>query len=302
MLGITLDERLSFKDHAITKLNECKKKWGLITKNTNRNHGLNVRSLTILLKGVILTKLLYGAPLWLANNLDCFTGFWNQIIMKISGAMLNPHRELTEIALHLPPLELQLEMLTVKFLCKCITSEDFMSSVLLQAESSLQKHLPDQLSAIKNFLDWKKDPSRPRGRQVDLLEPSTQLLSHYNKLEIKQYEMFFWAEKNKNRAFLRKHSSDADETVMELMKKMQQTNVLLNKNNFLFNHNTSKEEDSFILDYFHGNSFIFPHNRHGHLGEEMYALSVMRRIMAGFISSVNAKRYKMKPIKLIPKA
>ena len=143
-----------------------------------------------------------------------------------------------------------------------------MSSVLLQAESSSQKHLPDQLSAIKNFLAWKKDPSRPRGRQVDLLEPSTQLLSHYNKLEIKQYEMFLWAERNKNRAFLRKHSSDADETVMELMKKMQQTNVLLNKNNFLFNHNTSKEEDSFILDYIHGNSLIFGHNRHKHLGEE----------------------------------
>ena len=268
VLGIILDEKLSFKDHAHKKLNECKKKWGLITKNTNRNHGLNVRSLTILLKGVILTKLLYGAPLWLANNLDCFTGFWNQIIMKISGAMLNPHRELTEIALHLPPLELQLEMLTVKFLCKCITSEDFMSSVLLQAESSLQKHLPDQLSAIKNFLAWKKDPSRPRGRQVDLLEPSTQLLSHYNKLEIKQYEMFLWAERNKNRAFLRKHSSDADETVMELMKKMQQTNVLLNKNSFLFNHNTSKEEDSFILDYIHGNSLIFGNNRNRHLGEE----------------------------------
>ena len=91
VLGIILEEKLSFKDHAHKKLNECKKKWGLIKKNTNRNHGLKVRSLTILLKGVILTKLLYGAPLWLANNLDCFTGFWNQIIMKISGAMLNPH-------------------------------------------------------------------------------------------------------------------------------------------------------------------------------------------------------------------
>ena len=268
VLGIILDEKLSFKDHALTKLNECKKKWGLITKNTNRNHGLNVRSLTILLKGVILTKLLYGAPLWLSNNLDCFTGFWNQIIMKISGAMLNPHRELTEIALHLPPLELQLEMLTVKFLCKCLTSEDFMSSVLIQAESSLQKHLQDQLSAIKNFIAWKKDPSRPRGRQVDLLDPSNQLLSHYNQSEIKEYEMFSWAERNRNRAILRKSTSDADETVMELMTKMRQKNALLNKNNFLFNHNTSKDEDSFILDYIHGNSLIFGNNRNRHLGEE----------------------------------
>ena len=50
--------------------------------------------------------------------------------------------------------------------------------------------------------------------------------------------------------------------------KNQQTNVLLNKNNFLFNHGTSKEEDRFILDYIHGNSLIFGHNRHRHSGEE----------------------------------
>ena len=115
VLGLIIDDELKFKQHAAQKLKECNKKWGLLTKTTNRNHGLNVRSLTLLLKTTVLTKLHYAAPLWLGNNIDCYKLLWNNIIMKISGAMLNPHRELMELALHLPPLEVQLEILNVKF-------------------------------------------------------------------------------------------------------------------------------------------------------------------------------------------
>ena len=66
--------------------------------------------------------------------------------------MLNPHRDLAEISLQLPPLEIQLEMLTVKFLAKCLTSNDYMASILLQADGSLQKQLQDQLTALNTFI------------------------------------------------------------------------------------------------------------------------------------------------------
>ena len=117
VLGLIIDDELKFSQHADQKLKECNKKWGLLTKTTNRKHGLNVRSLTLLLKVTVLTKLHYAAPLWLGKNLDVYKSFWNKVIMKITGAMLYPHRELTELVLHLPPLEIQLETLTVKFLC-----------------------------------------------------------------------------------------------------------------------------------------------------------------------------------------
>ena len=182
--------------------------------------------------------------------------------------MLNPHRELTEIALHLPPLEVQLQMLSVKFMAKCLTSDDFMSSVLLQAEGSLQNQFQDQLSAIKTFIAWKRDPSRIRSRQVDLLEPSTQTLAHYSKAEIREFEMYSWTERNKHRTQMRKTSSETDETVLELMNTMQCQSLSLNKDNFLFNYNTTKAEDSYLLDYIHGNSFLFANTRGNLLGEE----------------------------------
>ena len=154
-LGLWIDDKLSFQHHAEEKLKVCNQSWGNLTKSTNRNQGLNVRSLTLLLKTVVLTKLHYVSPLWLYSNINTFTAFWNNVIMKCSGAMLNPHRELTELALHLPPLQIQLDMLTVKFLCKCMTTGDFISSLVLQVEGSQSQFLP-QLSALKEYLAWKK--------------------------------------------------------------------------------------------------------------------------------------------------
>ena len=49
---------------------------------------------------------------------------------------------------------------------------------------------------------------------------------------------------------------------------MQSQNLIVDKNNFLFNHGTTKAEDSYILDYIHGNSLIFGNTRATHLDEE----------------------------------
>ena len=268
VLGLILDEDLSFKVHAMKKLNDCRKKWGLLTKSTNRNYGLNVKSLTTLLKVVVLTKLMYGAPLWLARNLDVFKGFWNDIIMKITGAMFNPHRDLTEIALHLPPLDVQLEILSVKFMAKCLTTNDYMKSLLLQAEGSLQKQLQDQLTALKKFIAWKKEPGRIRSRQIDLLEPSNQALAIYSKSEIKEFKMFLWTERIILKMQFKKLVSETDEVVFSLITLLQSQKCILDKNNFLFNYGTTKAEDSYIFDYIHGNSLIFGNSRATHLGEE----------------------------------
>ena len=110
-----------------------------MAKSTNRNHGFNVKSLSLLLKTVVLTKLNYAAPLWLDKNLGTYKDFWNKIIMKISGATLYPNRDLVELAIHVPPLHIQLEILMIKFLCKAMSSHDHVTATLIQMEGSLYK-------------------------------------------------------------------------------------------------------------------------------------------------------------------
>ena len=146
VLGVILDDQLNFNCHAKQKLNECIKKWSLITKSTNRNHGLNIRSLTLLWKTMILTKLMYAAPIWLWKNLETFKSFWQSSFMKIIGAYLYPSRALSEIALHLPPLEILLETQTVKFLCKVLSSDDTLTSTLCKLKEQFQTFFTSKLS------------------------------------------------------------------------------------------------------------------------------------------------------------
>ena len=128
----------------------------------------------------MLTKLHYASPLWLHDNLEVFKKFWNNVVMRTSGAMLNPHREVTELALHLPPLEVQLNMLTTKFLCKCLTSGDFISSLLLQIEGSQSQFLP-QLALHLPPLEVQLNMLQIEGSQSQFLP---QLALHLPPLEV----------------------------------------------------------------------------------------------------------------------
>ena len=176
--------------------------------------------------------------------------------MKISGAMLNPHREITELALHLPPLEIQVELLTVKFLCKCLTADDCITSTLCQADGALQKELHFQLKSIKKYIVWKAQSSMP-SRNIDLLDPNTRELTVYTKGDMNSYQQKIWMDRIKNRSQLKKHSFHNDEVVFQIASDAETNKLALNKNNFLFNHSTTKKQDSMIMDYVHGSSLIF---------------------------------------------
>ena len=253
-LGVTIDDQLTFQGHAEKKLKVCNQSWGNLSKTTNRNHGLNVRSLTLLLKTVVLTKLHYASPLWLHANLEVFKGFWNNVVMRTSGAMLNPHREITELALHLPPLEVQLSILTTKFLCKCVTSGDFISSLVLQIEGSQTQFLP-QLISLKEFIAWRK--GFRSAREVELTNQDHVAEAYYSKGEINKYQTFIWTNRIRSKCQVQNRPSLMDYSLLEVLQREDIATYQLNGDNFLFNHNTTKGLDSYMMDYIHGNSFIF---------------------------------------------
>ena len=198
VLGIIIDSALSFKDHALEKLKECNKRWASITKATNRNHGLNIRSLILLLKTTVLSKLLYAAPLWLKRNLEIYKNFWNKVLMKITGAMLFPQRELTELALHLPPLDIQLEVLTAKFMCRVLSANDLLSSLIHQIDGTSNSGLHEQLLSLKRFLLWKGNQSRGL-QKLDITNPEYTDMATYSKEEIQCYKQKIWLEAAENR-------------------------------------------------------------------------------------------------------
>ena len=254
VLGIIIDEDLSFKEHANDKLKQCNQSWGLLKKNTTRDRGLNVRSLTLLLKTIVLTKLLYGSMIWLHKNLKIFDAFWNKVILKCSGSMFYPHRELTEFALQLPPLDVQLELITVKFLCKCIKAEDLMTNIVHQIEGSLNNTpIHHQLNNFRDYLSWKLQ-IRSR-RHIDLTSEEVKQASVYTKEEMELYTKVVWYKKAKNRCQTKSRTSKVDTQVIEAT-----TNGYTNglsPREYIFGHNTSRYADTRVFDFLHGSSTQF---------------------------------------------
>ena len=69
VLGLIIDEDLSFLPHANKALQSCWYTWFRLSDKTTRKRGLNTATLTLLFKTVVLTKLFYAAPVWLDKRL-----------------------------------------------------------------------------------------------------------------------------------------------------------------------------------------------------------------------------------------
>lgn len=77
--------------------------------------------------------------------------------MKMSGATLNPNWEITELALHLPPLDIQLNMLTVKFMCKTLKYQDLITPLLAQVDGSFyMQTFMNNYQPLENLLPGKE--------------------------------------------------------------------------------------------------------------------------------------------------
>ena len=234
------------------KIKQCNKSWGLIKHNTTRDKGLNTRSLTYLLKTVVLTKLLYAGVIWLHPNLEAFNSLWNKFILKCSGAIVFPHRELMEIVLQLPPLEVQLEIISIKFLCKCLSSNDNMTNIVHQIDGSLQQQLYFQLNSLKDFLTWKL--GKRRRREIELTDEQVIHATHYTEAEMKIYMKKTWLSKTYNKCIGKQRTSIHDASICE---SINNNKVDISKVSYLFSLGKSRYMDSRVMDFVHGSSDRF---------------------------------------------
>ena len=245
VLGLIIDKDLSFSYHAKDILKRCWYQWYSITKNTTRHHGLNTSSLTLLFKTMVLTKLMYAAPVWLDRQLQLFKNLWSRALLKIVGSQYHTEKILTEALLNLPPLETQLEVLTVKFLLKCLYSDDEMIAILLRVEDDPQHPMFKKAQQLKRYILWKNNNSlftkRCSTRRIDLIDfLQTPELSYYTKDEMHQFSNTIWWNKVKH---MHPHL-DTD---------------CWNESNFklLFPRGSCRDENTRQIEFIHGHSLLF---------------------------------------------
>ena len=86
VLGVLVDHQIKFDFQARAVLSKCWNEWHRLSLGTTRKRGLNNSSLAIIFKTAVLTKLMYAAPVWLANNVNVFNNLWARVLLKVTGS------------------------------------------------------------------------------------------------------------------------------------------------------------------------------------------------------------------------
>ena len=83
---------------------------------------------------------------------------------------------------------------------------------------------------------------------------------------MKQYQQTVWFTRSTNMAI--QSASHNISVLINTISRIQTNKIILDKTNNIFNYNTTKREDSFILDFVHGSSFLFGNCRKTVLDED----------------------------------
>ena len=206
VLGVYIDTKLEFREHARYVLRKCWYSWNILTENSTRLEGAGGPALALLFRTVVLTKLLYAAPVWLKRQLSFFDDFLAKARLKITGGQFHCSKVLSELLTMVAPLRVSLEVLDVKFILKGLTAGDTMTAKLLQIEAEPNHPYYKGIMSVKRYLRWKGDPlvlPTPNRRHqtflrnCSLIDVDPQTL-HYSKESMEEYGYELWNEVIRN--------------------------------------------------------------------------------------------------------
>ena len=241
VLGVILDKDLNFKPHAASVISSCWYIWHHLKRNSRREWGINLANMTLLFKTLILSKLLYGSPVWLYPNRGMFQDFWARAILGITGSEYHPKNSLASLAIQLPPLEVLNQIVCLKFALKCLSGTDELRSCMLQLDENTKHPYYRHCLYVKQFLNWKRS-SRINVKTLNLIdiEPSEFI---YTKEQMKIYTNTVW-----------KNRTDLNELETEHQKLF---NPATYGQAWLFNKTSTRKEDSILMDFLHGHATRF---------------------------------------------
>ena len=162
VLGVTIDEGLTYDKHCDNVLKSIQTTWVNLCKYSNRHWGFKQDVMLYLVKTLILSKIHYASHVYVtAKNFQQITKFWYHILKSITGAVLNPKQNITEVVLGVPPLPIQTKVNSIKHLLKLnikpIGSDkyrDFIQTSYNEVDKS-PLCLYNKLKITFDFLAWK---------------------------------------------------------------------------------------------------------------------------------------------------
>ena len=223
VLGITIDEELTFSDHSQDVYKKLITRWNLIQVYCNRNWGFTQRVMVQLIRTLFLSCLFYGSHLWMSQkNMKDINCLYYKILKSTIGAVFNVRQSISEIILGIPPISIQNKVNQIKHYLKIITSkvpEDPLVTTIQKITSSniIPADMYQVLRAVYKFLRWKSQLRPEDFTQEDetIIQQSdytkfyllSQRCGLYTKDLIKKYTEILWASSIENEYLNDGHSA-----------------------------------------------------------------------------------------------
>ena len=262
VLGIDIDDDLNFNTHSVRLLKRCWYAWYKINRGTNRHWGLNISSLTILFKSVVIPKLLYCAPIWLNDkNQLVFKKFYAKVCLKISGSTHYSPQGITLLAMGIEPLSLLYKVVCIKFVLKALSSNDNISGLVCQIEESRGHPFHPHIIMVKDYLASKSEELNKilNERQTHTSSSLAQLETchfFYRKCDMDRQKLLLW---NRYLIYEADHKSrtlmNPDGIISNLEHGFLVHNIELHKT--LFPKQAKRSTDTKVMSLIHGHDLGF---------------------------------------------
>ena len=194
---------------------------------------------------------MYAAPIWLSTNLDKLQDLYVRALLKISGATHYPPTNVISQALNIPPLKVSYESITVKFMLKCLNSDNNMLGLIHQIEESKSHRFFHHIKYIHEYLKWKGVPMIKGRVRLNLIDINRQQLM-YCKSEINNFTVHTW---NQLLGLITPGPDQTDDSENASTSRDSVSRITFTK--LLLPSHSSRMTDTKVLSLLHGHDIVF---------------------------------------------
>ena len=192
VLGLTIDEDLSYHQHCANILKSIQTTWADLCKYSNRQWGFKQEIMLYLVKTLIISKISYASHIFATmNNMKSINSFWYHILKSIIGAVLNLRHNVAELILGVPPLLIQARMNSIKHFLKLNLKplqndryREFLTNTFVYSTKS-PTSIYTRLKDVFEFLSWKLTTYPSHFSQEDIQLVNNQQLDQFFNLSEK---------------------------------------------------------------------------------------------------------------------
>ena len=214
VLGLTVDEKLTFMPHCEEVNKRLLGKWAEICKYCNTQWGFNQRVITRIIQTIFISIMQYAGHIWLnSKTLSVINRMWYKLVKSAVGATFNLKLETGEMILGLPPVKLQTSINRTKHYLKINITQNNQDLLKESVKSCLAKRTPpaeinDTFREIFKFLKWKQKICPQNFNQNDMEIISSNNFTgyfdlssescKYTKGAIRKFTEYLWASSSRN--------------------------------------------------------------------------------------------------------